>query len=182
MERDATEFINDLCKGKHAAQQRLLSDYGPLVFRLVVRMVGRIEDAEEVCQDVFVKALTKIATFNPQKAALNTWLTRIAYNEAVNHLRRSTKDIIFSDFDDMGDEELDTPFDSQHDEMTILLLEKAVKTLPVQDQTLLSLFYYENMSLRDIAFVTDSKPTTVGSRLSRIRNRLYHIIKQIAEQ
>lgn len=182
MERDATEFINDLRKGKHAAQRRLLSDYGPLVFRLVVRMVGRIEDAEEVCQDVFVKALTKIATFNPQKAALNTWLTRIAYNEAVNHLRRSTKDIIFSDFDDMGDEELDTPFDSQHDEMTILLLEKAMKTLPVQDQTLLSLFYYENMSLRDIAFVTDSKPTTVGSRLSRIRNRLYHFIKQIAEQ
>lgn len=182
MERDATEFINDLRKGNPAAQQRLLSDYGPLVFRLVVRMVGRIEDAEEVCQDVFVKALTKIATFNPQKAALNTWLTRIAYNETVNHLRRSTKEIIFSDFDDMGDEELDTPFDSQHDEMTILLLEKAMKTLPVQDQTLLSLFYYENMSLRDIAFVTDSKPTTVGSRLSRIRNRLYHIIKQIAEQ
>ena len=52
MKRDATEFINDLRKGKHAAQQRLLSDYGPLVFRLVVRMVGRIEDAEEVCQDV----------------------------------------------------------------------------------------------------------------------------------
>ena len=182
MEIQTNKFINDLRQGKPAAQQRLLAEYGPMVFRIVLKMVGQREDAEEVYQDVFVKALLKISTFDPQKASFATWLSRIAYNEALNHNRRSKLDLVFMDDLDLSTANKDIPIDPQRDEQIIGLLEKAMEMLSNEEQALLSLFYYENQSLKDIAFITDSIPSTVGSRLSRIRTKLYHIIKKFKEQ
>ena len=182
MERETNEFINDLRQRKPAAQQRLLADYGPLVFRIVVRMVGQAEDAEEVYQDVFVKALTSISTFDERKASLATWLSRIAYNESVNHMRRNRMDFVLLDDNEMETAVEDLPSDYHDDEQAVILLEQAMALLPTTEQTLLSLFYYENRSLQEIAYITDSKPTTIGSRLSRIRKKLYHLIQQISEQ
>ena len=182
MERETNEFINDLRRRKPAAQQRLLADYGPMVFRSVVRMVGQAEDAEEVYQDVFVKALTSISTFDERKASLATWLSRIAYNESVNHMRRNRMDFVLLDDNEMETAVEDLPSDYHDDEQAVLLLEQAMALLPTTEQMLLSLFYYENRSLQEIAYITDSKPTTIGSRLSRIRKKLYHLIRQISEQ
>ena len=182
MERETNEFINDLRRRKPAAQQRLLADYGPMVFRIVVRMVGQAEDAEEVYQDVFVKALTSISTFDERKASLATWLSRIAYNESVNHMRRNRMDFVLLDDNEMETAVEDIPSDYHDDEQAVLLLEQAMALLPTTEQMLLSLFYYENRSLQEIAYITDSKPTTIGSRLSRIRKKLYHLIQQISEQ
>ena len=182
MERETNEFINDLRRRKPAAQQRLLADYGPMVFRIVVRMVGQAEDAEEVYQDVFVKALTSISTFDERKASLATWLSRIAYNESVNHMRRNRMDFMLLDDNEMETAMEDIPSDHHDDEQAVLLLEQAMALLPTTEQMLLSLFYYENRSLQEIAYITDSKPTTIGSRLSRIRKKLYHLIQQISEQ
>ncbi len=182
MERETNEFINDLRRRKPAAQQRLLADYGPMVFRIVVRMVGLTEDAEEVYQDVFVKALASISTFDERKASLATWLSRIAYNESVNHMRRNRMDFVLLDDNEMETAVEDLPSDYHDDEQAVILLEQAIALLPTTEQTLLSLFYYENRSLQEIAYITDSKPTTIGSRLSRIRKKLYHLIQQISEQ
>ena len=182
MERETNEFINDLRRRKPAAQRRLLADYGPMVFRLVMRMVGQTEDAEEVYQDVFVKALTKISFFDERKASLATWLSRIAYNESVNHIRSRRMDFVLIDDNEMETAVEDIPSVNHDDEQVVLLLERAMALLPTAEQMLLSLFYYENRSLQEIAYITDSKPTTIGSRLSRIRKKLYGLIQQFSEQ
>lgn len=184
MERETNDFINHLRQGNLTAQQRLLTDYGPSVFRLIMRIVGRQEDAEEVYQDVFVKALDKISTFEPRKSSLSTWLSRIAYNESLNHLRQSRLHLLYLYIDDMELEEdnEDISFENTYDEHTIQLLEKAITMLPTTDQTLLSLFYHENLSLQEISYITGSKPSTVGSRLSRLRKKLYKLIKNYSEQ
>jgi RNA polymerase sigma-70 factor (ECF subfamily) len=49
--------------------------------------------------------------------------------------------------------------------------------LPPHEQAVITMFYYDNMSLADIAYVTGSTPSTVGSQLCRIRKKLYRIIK-----
>ena len=81
MEQDSTILISNLRQRKPAACQQLLTEYGPAVFRMVQRIVTRREDAEEVYQDVFVKALRGIEGYNPRQASLATWLGRIAYHE-----------------------------------------------------------------------------------------------------
>ena len=87
MEQTSDLFIDQLRKRNRAACQRLVGDYGAAVFQLVRRIVGRQEDAEEVCQDVFVKALQGIDGYDSRKASFATWLSRIAYHESLNFLR-----------------------------------------------------------------------------------------------
>ena len=80
----------------------------------------------------------------------------------------------------MDDLDLDTqeePDEAPHNEETIAQLEQALGMLPPHEQAIIHMFYYDNMSLADIAFVTGSIPSTVGSQLSRIRKKLYRMIK-----
>jgi RNA polymerase sigma-70 factor (ECF subfamily) len=80
---------------------------------------------------------------------------------------------------DTGIDTLEAPDDAPHDEQTIEQLEQALAMLPPHEQAIVSMFYYDNQSLADIAFVTGSIPSTVGSQLSRIRKKLYRIIKTL---
>jgi RNA polymerase sigma-70 factor (ECF subfamily) len=176
MEQATDLFIEQLRKGNRAACQRLVSDYGPAVFQMVRRIVVRQEDAEEVWQDVFVKALQGIGSYDSRKASLATWLSRIAYHESLNFMRKRQPDIVYmEDYDLSGIDE--SPEEVAHDSQTVQALEQALAMLLPQEQAAITMFYYDNMSLADIAYVTGSIPSTVGSQLSRIRKKLYRIIK-----
>ena len=179
MEQDLTILISNLRQRKPAACQQLLTEYGPAVFRMVQRIVTRREDAEEVYQDVFVKALRGIEGYNPRQASLATWLGRIAYHESLNFVRGKKPDIVYMDDGELGIDTLEAPDDAPPDEQTIRQLEQALAMLPSHEQAIVSMFYYDNMSLADIAYVTGSIPSTVGSQLSRIRKKLYRIIKTL---
>ena len=179
MEEETTVLINDLQQRKPAACQRLLTEYGPAVFRMVQRIVPSHEDAEEVYQDVFVKALRGIEGYNPRQASLATWLNRIAYHESLNFVRGQKPVIVSMDDRYLGIDAMEAPEDGPPDEETIRQLEQALAKLPPHEQAIVSMFYYDNMSLADIAYVTGSITSTVGSQLSRIRKKLYRIIKTL---
>ena len=178
MELETELFIEQLRKGDRAACQRLVGDLGPAVFQMVRRIVERQEDAEEVWQDVFVKALRGIGGYDSRKSSLSTWLCRIAYHESLNFLRTRRPDVVYMDEHDLGLNNLDdTPEESTYDGQTVQALEEALEMLPPHEQAVITMFYYDNMSLADIAYVTGSTPSTVGSQLCRIRKKLYRTIK-----
>jgi len=178
MELETELFIEQLRKGDRAACQRLVGDYGPAVFQMVRRIVERQEDVEEVWQDVFVKALRGIGGYDSRKASLSTWLCRIAYHESLNFVRTRRPDIVYMDEHDLGLNGLDdAPEESAYNSQTVQALEEALEMLPPHEQAVITMFYYDNMSLADIAYVTGSIPSTIGSQLSRIRKKLYRIIK-----
>ena len=179
MEKETTILISELRQRKSAACQQLLATYGPMVFRMVQRIVPLREDAEEVYQDVFVKALRGIEGYNPQQATLATWLNRIAYHESLNFIRGKSPVIVSIDEHEWGTNLLEAPDDEPQNEQTIQQLEQALEKLPAHEQAIVSMFYYDNMSLADIAFVTGSITSTVGSQLSRIRKKLYRMIKSL---
>lgn len=179
MEQDIAILISNLRQRKPAACQQILTEYGPAVFRMVQRIVTRREDAEEVYQDVFVKALRGIEGYNPRQASLATWLGRIAYHESLNFVRGKKPVVISMDDRAAGIDTLELPDDPPPDEQTICQLEQALAMLSPHEQAIVSMFYYDNHSLADIAFVTGSNPSTVGSQLSRIRKKLYRIIKTL---
>ena len=179
MEQDATILISELQRHRPAACQQLVAAYGPMVFRMVQRVVTCREDAEEVYQDVFVKAIRGIGGYDPRQASLATWLNRIAYHEALNAVRGQKPNMVSMDERDLGVDTMETPDEAPQDEETIKRLERALAMLPTHEQAIVSMFYYDNMSLADMAFVTGSNPSTVGSQLSRIRKKLYRIIKTL---
>ena len=179
MEQEIDILIGDLKQRKASACRQLLSDYGPTVLRMVSRIVTRREDAEEVYQDVFVKALRNIGSYDPRQASLATWLNRIAYHESLNFVRGQKPVIVSMDDRYLGIDAMEAPEDGPPDEETIRQLEQALAKLPPHEQAIVSMFYYDNMSLADIAYVTGSITSTVGSQLSRIRKKLYRIIKTL---
>jgi len=177
------------------AQQQTLQMFGEMVFSLIARIVTRHEDVEEVYQDVFLKVFRNIETYDARKASLATWVSHIAYHESLNFVRRVEQKTLrveggafFAEQNGRGERKVKDICDEnvdltqqQPDEQTVQLLEKALERLPPEEQALVTMFYYEDRSLKDIAYITDSIPSTVGSQLCRIRKKLYKTIKDMQQ-
>ena len=177
------ELIEGLRRQAPKAQWLTLQRYGEGIFAQVARLVLRKEDAEEVYQDVFVKAFTHIGQYDESRSSLLTWLTRIAYNAAVDRLRHQRQAVVY--FEDhegkaeaLSDQEVDDTLGHPNEEM-VLLIRAALKYLPPEERAIITMFYYEEMSLKEIAYITESIPTTVASKLSRTRKKLCRIIKML---
>jgi RNA polymerase sigma-70 factor, ECF subfamily len=73
---------------KRAFFEKLVNDYGSLLYAQIRSMVLSHDDADDVLQNTFIKAWNNLESFNGE-AAVSTWLYRIAANEALQHLRRT---------------------------------------------------------------------------------------------
>ena len=79
--------VDALKKGDRAEFSRLVDLYSPAIYRLALKMLGREQDAEDVLQETFFKALRSIHNFE-ERSSLSTWLYRIAMNESLMVLRK----------------------------------------------------------------------------------------------
>lgn len=179
-------ILEGLLRNQADAQRRLLQQYGERVFAQIVRIISIQEDAEEVYQDVFLKAFRNVDSYHAERASLSTWLWKIAYHEALNFVRGKKVPIIsFEDYEPsmekLSEQDVDALM-NRTDEETLLLMEQALQSLLPKEQSLIGMFYYENLSLKEIAYITDSTKTTVASRLCRIRKKMYHIIKKLKNE
>ena len=178
-----TDLTEELRRQNPKAQQQTIDRYGREVFAQVVRLIPVMENAEEVYQDVFVKVFSHIGQHDAERSSLRTWISRIAYNEAVSFLRRKRMPVVY--FEDYG-HEADKLSEAEVDETlghanaeTVQLIRAALKHLPPEERALVTMFYYEERSLKEIADITESIPTTVASRLCRTRKKLCRIIKML---
>jgi RNA polymerase sigma-70 factor (ECF subfamily) len=99
----------------------------------------------------------------------------------LNHLRRNI--IETTSIDELpptADSNLVDSFMQKPDDHRVELLQRAIRRLTDDDQLLVTLFYYEGMSLTDIAYIIAQTPNALGVRLYRIRQKLYNMIKQDA--
>ena len=177
------DLIEGLRKQSPKAQRAMLDRYGRDVFAQVARLVPGVENAEEVYQDVFIKVFAYIGEYDAERSALKTWISRIAYNEAISYLRRKSQPVVYyedrnGEADKLSDAEVNETFGRPNAE-TVQLIRAALKHLPPDERAIVTMFYYEEMSLKDIAYVTESIPTTVASKLCRTRKKLYKIIKML---
>ena len=178
-----TDLIEGLRRQSPKAQQETIDRYGREVFAQVVRLVAVTENAEEVYQDVFMKVFSNIGQHDAERASLRTWISRIAYNEAISFLRRKRMPVVYfedrsHEADKLSDAEVDETLGHANAE-TVQLIRAALKHLPPEERALVTMFYYEERSLKEIADITESIPTTVASRLSRTRKKLCRIIKML---
>ena len=154
---------------------RLVQQHAPQVLDFTTRLLSDRREAEEVAQDAFVKAFRQLSSFRGDSSFV-TWVQRIAYHEAIDHLRQRAPYMVdISEVATLSDDEKDL---STGREERILLMEETIDELPPDAQLLLHLYYYENRPLRDIAYIMDAEPNALAQRLHRIRKRLLRMIKQ----
>ena len=180
------QIIEGLRQRSPKSQREAFELFGSNVWAQVVRIVSRQEDAEEIYQDVFVKAFNNIDRYDGEKASFKTWLLRIAYNEAVSFLRKGkAKTVYLNDYsniiDNISEEETERII-GKPDQETIQMIRSAIRHLTPEEQALITMFYYDEMSLQDIAYITETIPSTVASRLCRTRKKLCTIIKKYSHE
>lgn len=136
-------------------------------------MASDPRDAEELTQDAFIRAFGAINRFDGKESKFSTWLARIAYHAAVDHLRRlGVKP---------AEDVTDTPPEPEAEEADMMpeLLDEALELIAPEERTTLQLVYFDGMSLDEAAYVLDTNANALSTRLYRIRNKLARIINEL---
>lgn len=144
------EIIDAVLDGDDAAFGEIVLRYQKAVISLVVRYTGKVNDAADIAQKVFIKVYTKLDSFK-RLSTFKTWLFAIAINVCRNELRRDKKWGIFKNVDDLN---LGEP--ARLDEGIIrtekrMILAKAMEQLPPKQKSVLILRVFEEMTFAEIA-------------------------------
>jgi RNA polymerase sigma-70 factor (ECF subfamily) len=155
-----------------------------MVFATAVRLLGRPADAEDVAQDVFLRAYEHFETIGDSPTAAG-WLRAVARNACLNHLSRyRSRWRLFSEMPRGADDEETTvlealaqPPDAQHDEQErARILEEALRRLPDAQRVPLVLFHFEDTSYQEIAQLLGISLGKVKTDIHRGREALKTIL------
>lgn len=173
--QEEMELIQRILNGETALFSFFLESYASKVHSLVGQIVSNRQDAEELTQDAFVKAFSKLHTFKGD-CKFSTWLFRIAYNTAISAVRK--KKIVFPSLDEsrinnVPDNDVDFLLDQDENEQLLAKLEKAIDKLDTEDKALLKLFYNEGKSINELAEILQMSVSNVKVKMHRARKKLY---------
>ena len=168
-------MIEAVRQGREHGYDYFLARYSQEIVRLLVQMTGNPLDAEELAQDTFVKAFRHIGSYDSARSSLATWLRRIAWNTALNHLKRRHLPTISLDDEDTLWHEAENDLPEQ---VELEQLDRAIDKLRPKERSLIQLYYYDELPLQEIAYIMDSTPLALANRLMRIRRKLYNLIKE----
>lgn len=169
------ELISQVLQGNQAAFAALVTRYQDYVFTLALRMIPTREDAEEVAQDVFIKAYRNLADFRGE-SRFSTWLYTIVNNTSITWLRKKRLDTysldneqVFSRADNLDS---GARADTVEQKSRQAMVNEAIAMLSPDDATVLTLFYKAEQSLEEAARVLGIEVNAVKVRLHRARARL----------
>jgi RNA polymerase sigma-70 factor (ECF subfamily) len=158
----------------------LVESYEAAVFHLIWKTVGNSEDARDLTQETFVRAIRALDRFDISRPFRN-WIFRIAANLAIDHLRRARLQTVSIDVDPddesgrraplLVDDGL-RPDEAQERARMSGMLGRLVDRLPPEYRTVIHLRHHEQLAYEEIAVVLRVPLGTVKARLHRAHRRL----------
>ncbi len=147
----------------------IIKRYQTKVYHLGLSFFKKQDDAMDFSQEVFIKLFKKLETFK-HLSKFSVWLYKIAFNMAINEKKSKqtkTYDIIDENYEIQDLKSYGNPFANlQKSEIKEIILAE-LKTLPDEYKMSLLLFYYENMSYKQISKILNKKVNTIKSYLLR---------------
>jgi len=169
------EIISRVLKGEQNAYAELVNRYQAYVFTLVLRMIKSREDAEEVAQDVFIKAYRSLADFRGE-SKFSTWLYTIANTTSITFLRKKKLDVHSLDNEKVFEvaDSKDSGFRANlvEQKSRVNMVNEAIALLSPDDAEIITLFYKAEQNLEEISKILRLETNTVKVRLHRARTRL----------
>lgn len=178
MKKEESHIIKEILSGKTEQYEYFLDRYGQQVFVLVDRIVSCQEDAEELTQDVFLKAFQQLSSFKAE-SSFSTWIYRIATNLAISAVRKKRNDVLRLDdsvFANLSDTQVDEALEDESEEQ-MERLQLAMNQLEADERALITLYYLEEKPLAEVAFILGLTEGNAKVKLHRIRKKLYVLIK-----
>ncbi len=159
--------------------ERILKDYGDMVYRMAIVQVKKQDVAEDIYQNVWMKLLRQKNRIEPEEH-LKAWLLRSTINCCKDYWKSAWVQRISwkgnepaEDFTDNAAENNDTKQQSGH-------VTECVQALPEKYRTIIHLYYYEGYHHKEIAQMLHMNENTVYSRLARGRERLRKMLQKEA--
>lgn len=183
MSDNKTELSVEILRaGDRQEFARMMDAYSGPIYRLVLKMLGRPQDAEDALQNTFLKAFQHIGTFEG-RSSLSTWLYRIASNEALMMLRKKQPEVTFADAapEDEPDGDYEPveftdwcclPEEEFVTSESKAALDQAIQRLPETLRIVFLLRDIEGLSIQETCQALNLTETAVKTRLLRARLRL----------
>lgn len=164
-------FIEQLKQGDKQALTQFVNDNQDMVYRMCLAYVQNEADAQDLTQNVFIKAFEKLHTYKGD-SKLSTWLTRIAINLSINYLRDNKKRLEQVDISSI------TIIESsdKNTKETKKAVRKAIFNLPDKQRKVFILHFYLELPYKEICDVTGYSLSSVESLLFRARKKLKDLL------
>ena len=177
------QLIRQFKEGRQSAFNQLVIRHQRRIYTITRRMSGNHDDADDLAQEAFLAAYRALERFDERKSFI-AFLSRIAINLSINHLRRrkrwrriETRHSEEAEQAVIGGAGAGADRQMERDQMMVRLRE-AIAALPPEQKAVLALQVDQEMSYREIAETLRISPGTVMSRLSRARARLRRKLKE----
>lgn len=173
---DELRWIEAAVRGDHQAFGQIVDAYKAPVYNLAYRMLRSGPEAEDAAQEIFLRAYTKLASYDRTRK-FSTWLLSIASNYCIDMLRRRRATIV-----DIEDVAFSLPADAPGPERSALAQEqreavaRAINRLPEGYRLVTVLRYYNDLSYEEIEQATGLSEATVKTRLHRARRQLEELL------
>jgi RNA polymerase sigma-70 factor, ECF subfamily len=182
VEPDDGELIQRITRRDAEAVRLLYARHGRLVYGVAMAVLGSESEAEEVTQDVFLRAWDKAESYEPKKARVVTWLARIARNRAIDVLRQTgARNARVFDTGDALELLPDTtgtdPGESAENAWQRRMVRAAVAKLPAEQRRALTLAFLHGLTHREVAERLGEPLGTVKTRIRDAMHRLRDVLK-----
>ena len=168
---DDQHYIHLVKEGDTNAFAVLVDRYKDMVFTLSLKMLKDREEAEEVSQDTFLKIYKSLSKFNGE-SKFSTWMYKVAFNTCLDRLKKNKRSQPVAGMDEFTEQEaisLINVLDSIEERERKQMIQDCLHWLPGEDSFLLTLYYFEEQSLEEIAKIIGINPNNVKIRLYRSR-------------
>lgn len=168
MHDDESELIAQSLRHDHEAYRLLVDRYKHALYRHCFAIVRDEDVAEDIAQQTFITAYYKLSSFD-QSRRFSTWLFKIATNNALNWLKKASKEVSMTDDVLASIPATDNATHEQalHDE-----LHRAVRRLNPKYQAVISLYYWQGLSYQDISHAVGAPLGSVKGWMKRAKTQL----------
>lgn len=140
-------------------------DYKDSIYRLAYSYVRNVENALDIVQESIYKAFSSINSLK-EPEFIKTWFYKIVVNTSIDFIRKRKKEILVDDefilYNDLGHSDVYGDID----------LQKALSELPQDYRTIITLRYFEDLKIKEIAMVLDLNENTVKTKLYKGLDKL----------
>jgi RNA polymerase sigma-70 factor, ECF subfamily len=173
--REDMVLLNKIKRGEIDLYNQIIKKYEKALFVMIVNIIKHRETAEDIAQDVFLSAYTRLGTFDPALAKFSTWLFQIARNRCFNEIKKR-KEAMVPDMD---------THPSGHNPANDLMkkelfseLDQALDKLPFNQKTAFILAEIQEFSLLEVSEIEEVPVGTIKSRLSRAKEKLRSLLNE----
>lgn len=156
------------------AQYEIYQLYAKAMLNTAYRILGVLEDAEDVLQDSFINAFKSIHTYR-EEASFGAWLKRIVVNKALSAAGKVKLDLMSTAEDfDVADE---APRDDSQMQLNVQKVKSAMEALPPGFKNVLTLYLIEGFDHKEIAEVLNISESTSKTQYKRAKEKLKELLK-----